>query len=102
MLMVRESHVNQTKGYRIGDDFDYEAHTDNKGKLFRYMQREYGRCTSKVYVDTKEGTKTIGWVFVKKMEYDDWRPTMRGDRYYVREVWVTVWEVSDDVDNNQE
>jgi hypothetical protein len=92
MLQVKETFVNETKGYQFGDVPWYEPYTDNIGKLFRTMQKEYGRCNSKMYIDTKSGgTKQVGWVFTKKMEYDDYRG--RGDRYYIREVWVEVREL---------
>lgn len=100
MLYISETFINQTEGYRFGESGVYETYfeDDEIGKLFRSLQQEYGRCTSKVYIDTDEGTKQIGWVFEKRMEYEDSRP--RYDDYgrrqkpdtYIREVWVTVHE----------
>lgn len=96
-LWIEETYINQTKGYQFGSTGVYETWTDDKGKLFRSLQKEYGRCVSRVYRDTDEGTKSIGWVFEKRMEYDD-GPYPRYDDYgnrvkpdtYVREVWVTL------------
>jgi hypothetical protein len=51
-LWVTEDYVNTTKGYRCGDSGPYETYTDKPGELFLAMQREYGRCKSKVYLDT--------------------------------------------------
>jgi hypothetical protein len=90
MKVITDSHGDDDKVYRLGDIEPYEAYTDNVGKLFRNMQKEYGRCTGAVYIDTSEGTKKIGWVFRKREEYSDYRG--RGDRYYTREVWVQLQE----------
>lgn len=63
-----------------------ETGSETKGELYRECVREFGRCTGKVYVDTKTGTKQRGWVFVKRMKYEDSKDV------YLREVWVTVHE----------
>ena len=96
-MLISETFVNLDKGYRFGESEPYEPYTDNVGELFREMRREYGRCTGSVYVDTTDGkVKRIGWVFQKRMEYEDYR---RGDseRYYTREVWVTLHDAKDTV-----
>ena len=107
MLMISETFVNASDGYRFGESEPYEPYTDDVGSLFRAMQREYGRCVSSIYVDMPTGTKLadadapagkvkrVGWVFQKQMEYEDWRG--RGDRYYTREVWVTLHDAPDTV-----
>lgn len=85
-MLIRETFLNQTKGHTIGESDWYEPWTDDIGKLFLAMQREYGRCVSKMYIDRGSESVAVGWVFAKRMEYEDYRG--RGDRYYVREVWV--------------
>ena len=62
----------------------YETFTDSVGELYRAMRREYGRCEGRVYRDTADSTKAIGWVFVKRMQYEDSPDT------YLRRVWVTL------------
>lgn len=52
-------------------------------RMFRELQREYGRCTGRVYVDTADGAKPIGWHFGRTMQYEDSRDE------YVRGVWVS-------------
>lgn len=89
-MLIRETFVNKTKNHTFSKTDWYEPFTSDRGKLFRELQREYGRCGSKMYVDTPAGPKQTGWVFENKMEYTDYRG--RGDRYYVREVWVHVKE----------
>lgn len=73
-LCVQETFINDV----------YETYTDSKAKLFLNMQKKYGRCVSKVYIDTNSGRKQVGWVFEKKMRYEDSKDE------YVREVWVTI------------
>jgi hypothetical protein len=89
-LRVSESFVNATEGYRFGDSEVYEPYTDNVAQLFRSMQKEYGRCESAVYVDTPNGAQRIGWVFSKRMEYEDSGRYGRKRQFYTREVWVTL------------
>jgi len=85
MLYIQEEWVNASEGYHLGDSEVYETRFDNIGKLFRSLQREYGRCVSKCYVDTTEGkTLTIGWVFHKRKRYDDCNKT------FLLETWVTL------------
>lgn len=91
MLRVSETFVNRTEGYSNGDSGQYEPYTDDIGRLFRDYQREYGRCTSKVYIDTPTGPKAIGWVFEKRVKYDDC------NEYFMQEVWVTLYNKPDTV-----
>ena len=62
------------------------SQTDTGG-LYARLAGEYGRCTSKVYLDTKSrGTIAIGWVFQKKVEYDDaYRYDDKSKREYLRD-----------------
>ena len=87
-IVMREQWVNQTEGHMLGDSDWYEAYTDDEGELFRSLQKEYGRCISKVYVDQVNeplNPKKVGWVFLKKVEYSD----VRG-QYFLRETWVDM------------
>ena len=86
MLYVSESYVNATENSLFGDSEVYETSYDTPGDLYRAMQREYGRCTSKVYIDAEGGPKQVGWVFQSRQRYEDAPDT------YLREVWVTVHE----------
>jgi hypothetical protein len=91
MLQIQESFVNATEGYRYGDSDWQEPYTDDLGEIYRNARREYGRCTSRVYVDVAGGPpRAIGWVFTKRVEYDDaHRISDKAKRAYLREVWVT-------------
>lgn len=93
-LYVQETFISRTKDACFGESEVYEAWTDDLAKLFRALQKEYGRCTGPCYIDTKTGVRQIGWVFEKHMRYEDARPDSRGryrpQDYYLRAVWVTV------------
>ena len=80
------------KAWRSHEGDYYEPYTDDLGQLFKSLRREYGRCTSRVYVDAPDGTADpIGWVFEKQVEYEDAdRARLTGrERLYNRQVWVT-------------
>lgn len=86
MLFIRETYINATEGYRYSDSDIYESFTDDIGILFRNLQKEFGACIGKMYIDTDKGSKAIGWVFQKRVHYDFSEET------YLREVWVEVHE----------
>lgn len=121
MIEVRETYVNETKGYQYGSTDWGEAWTDNRGRLFRELQREYGGCVSRMYRDVavhvfqvpncpmvarpdvvRWEVEAIGWVFAKRLQYEDARPDYNGryreSDYYRREVWVEVREVAESED----
>lgn len=83
-LIISETFVNKTENYIFGESEPYETFMSNKGELFRYLMREYGRCTSKMYLETSSGDKPIGWVFEKRARYEDSKET------YLQETWVTL------------
>lgn len=85
-LFIHETLVNKTKGHRFYDEVT-ETDCTTTGELYRHLMIEYGRCTGKVYLDSKDGKVWhIGWCFEKKMKYDDCNDT------YIREAWVSVIE----------
>ena len=98
MKVISESFINATTETRYGDSGWYRPFTDDVGRLYRSLQSEYGRCTGHGYIDTTSGeTVPVGWVFVKRVEYDDaGRYGFRGERTYLREVWVSVGERDDE------
>lgn len=90
-MLAQESYVNQSEGHRYGDTELYETNTDDVGELYRAYQAEYGRCESKIYIDTDDGVKAVGWVFLARVGYEDSHDT------YLREVWVTLYDAEDTV-----
>lgn len=94
-LWIQETFINETKGYQFGSGPWIDSECDTMGELFRQLSREYGRCTSKIYRDVKSGdswkVETVGWVFEKRMEYEDaYRISNKKERVYLRHVWVSV------------
>lgn len=91
-MLIEETHVNATEGYLMGEpsrialEDTIFGEEGTPGEIFRFARSEYGRCTSKVYVDTEDGPKAIGWVFVKREQYEDAPET------YLHETWVTLLE----------
>lgn len=85
-LWVQETYINRTLNAAYGESDVHEAFADTPGELYRFLQKEYGRCTSAIYIDTQEGTKRIGWVFLKRAKYRDCDDT------YLQETWVTLHE----------
>jgi hypothetical protein len=88
-LWIQEAYVNATEGYLYSETDVYETAHDDTGALFRALVGEYGRCIGKVHREYTDGRPekhvTCGWVFVKRVEYEDTTDT------YLRETWVTVF-----------
>lgn len=86
--------INETKGYRVYDDeqplkdcifcdtAEDGAIELDKGHFYKMLVREYGRCTGRVYVDNCGKASPVGWVFQKRMKYEDC------DEFYLQETWV--------------
>ena len=87
-MLILEEYVqerNDGMRYHAGESGMYEPYTENKGELFRAMQREHGRCTGHVYIDG-EGMEPVkvGWVFQKRVKFSDCNET------FLQETWVTL------------
>lgn len=97
MLVIKETFVNETRGHMIGESEWYEPFTDSRKRLFRECQRDYGRCVSAMYVALADGSgKPVGWVFQRRMEYEDSGRYGRKPEFYIREVWVELREADGD------
>lgn len=65
------SFVNETENYRFSDHTE-TTDLETPGEIYRQCQKEFGRCTSKVYIDGEDGVAIpIGWYFQKKSHYSD-------------------------------
>jgi hypothetical protein len=83
-IFVQEEFVNETEGYRSGESDPFESRFESAGEAFKYYRKEFGRPVSKIYVDTPEGSRAIGWVFVKRVKYDDCKDT------FLQAAWITL------------
>lgn len=95
VLCASEEFVNETQGCRFGDSEPQETFTDNVGRLFKFLQKEYGRCQSKVYIDTLSGVREIGWVFQKRVQYSDCKET------YLQSTWITLFDGDKEVSGSE-
>ena|ERR1051325_3498125 len=85
-IWIQETCLNKTDEYCCGESDVYETWADvsQKAQLIAWLKKEYGRIVSKVYIDQKDAPpKTIGYVFEKRVKYDDCTKT------YLQHVWVT-------------
>lgn len=98
MIEMRTVLVNEDANMQFAD---FPETFDDPEDLpsFRDLQREWGRCKGKVYLDTiSRGTIATGWVFESRREYEG---RARWDRWgnllppetYIQETWVTFYEV---------
>jgi hypothetical protein len=88
-LGIQETSINRTAGHSYGDycfPLEDSILDGTMPNLYRYGVKEHGRCTGKVYVDTDDGVKHIGYVFLKRRQYED------SDKSYLAETWVTIGE----------
>ena len=93
MLWIKESYVDATKGGRYSDVDWYETKfADNELRpMFKNLVKEFGRVRSMWRDKAGGGREQVGWVFEKRVEYDDNRAnTPIKQRTYLREVWVEV------------
>jgi hypothetical protein len=88
---IRETYVNKTEGHHFGERVRRDPPSADPGALFRACRSEYGRCVSRIYVDTDDGPKACGWVFQRRERYEDSEET------YLREVWVELLAKPDTV-----
>jgi hypothetical protein len=91
-IYCEEIWIDQTRNVRYGVCGIYKTSADTPGELYRAMVREYGRCTSRVYIDSTDAKPVaIGWVFVKRQQYEDSPET------FLKETWVTLHTAPDTV-----
>lgn len=91
-IWIQETYVNagdddEDRQYMIGETDWYEScytTATKPGEIFADLQREYGRCTGKMYKETRLGDLHVGWVFQQRRKYEDSAET------YLHETWVEL------------
>lgn len=53
--------------------------------IFKFSRKEFGGCTSKVYIGKGGDTDAIGWTFERRRPFED-----DNKSFYTHEVWVTI------------
>ena len=85
-MYIQITHIDDTRHLCLDKDTWHE-YDGKKQKLFTEMQREYGRCISKMFVDRKNlPPLVIGWVFEKFTKYED------SSEKFIKHTWVEVAE----------
>lgn len=86
-LFICETFINVDKRAQFGRTGWHETNYVDTGGLYRHLRQEYGKATT-MYADLMNGkSRKIGWVFSKRMRYEDARDPKD---IYTREVWVEV------------
>jgi hypothetical protein len=70
-LYIEIYQTNETAKFRIDNPKFEETKYSNKGALYRALEKEYGRCTSKILVETSGKPQQVGWSFEKREYYSD-------------------------------
>lgn len=93
MLWITEKYVDRNKGhiYNVVDWYETRFGDVELRGLFMGCVASLGRARS-MWQDTPSGGRAqVGWVFEKRVEYDDALQTAPvKERTYLREVWVEV------------
>lgn len=90
--IVRVQLVNEDAN-QMFSDFEEPYEWTSTGEIFRAMRSEYGRCQAKVFQDYKDGSvKHVGWYFVKRNHYGDFRWDDDKPQTYLQGAWVTVYQ----------
>jgi len=72
----------ESKSSRFYSEVENWDICETTSDVYKAAMREYGRCSSKVYIDNNGKTKSIGWVFQKRVKYEDCKET------YLQETWI--------------
>ena len=88
MLHLKETQVNQSENYLCYEPYWFETRHEDKGSLFKALQKEHGRCRGRSYRDTEKGAKHVGWVFLKREEYEDSHET------FLLETWTEFRDIA--------
>jgi hypothetical protein len=97
VFQVQEVHLDVTdpeKRVRVGESDWYEPGTTDPRALYKDWRREYGRCTGKMYQDSKDGkTYHVGYIFLARVPYggprETWGTKVKRADTYLREMWCS-------------
>lgn len=85
MLWIRVSRVDKNTDSIYDRTDPHETRFDSLKLLFAELQKTYGRCGGKTYIDTPDGgAQQVGWWFERKEKYTDC------DEYFISVTWVSV------------
>ena len=81
MLQAHITLINADRGWQFSEWYEDLDNDLTTGDIYRLLQREFGRCTGKVYIDP--GIH-VGWCFESRQRYED------TNEPYLREAWVSL------------
>lgn len=84
IIVETDKDGNQTRCLNYESEPYKTRYSENqRGRLFKDLQKQFGKCTNKVYIDQPDGTiEHIGWIFIKRRKYERSKDT------YIQEVWI--------------
>ena len=86
-LWIQTATFNKTEGSAISvGNAPVETEYKDKDALLTACEREFGKCTGKLYAYSKGKRVTVGWTFERKQKYSDTR------KPYTQETWVTIYK----------
>ena len=86
-LSIQIAKINKTEGTAISVGIvTGETEYKDKDALLTACEREFGKCTGKLYAYSKGKRVTVGWIFKQKKRYSDSR------KFYTQETWVTIYK----------
>jgi len=87
-MQIRITHIDRSRNCSYGEYVE-TIDAETAGEAFRELASEFGRCESKVYIDKADGGALhVGWVFAKRVPYDD-----SPREFFTRETWASPVEV---------
>ncbi len=93
MLWITEKYINRNKGHIYSNVDWHETQFDDSQlrDLLKSFSKTLGRVRSMWRDKPSGGRHQVGWVFEKRVEYEDAPKTKPArERTYLREVWVEV------------
>jgi hypothetical protein len=93
MLWITEKYVDRNKGhvYSVVDWYETRFDDGQLRDLLRFCSKTFGRVRSMWRDKPGGGRAQVGWVFEKRVEYEDVSKTRPArERTYLRETWVEV------------
>lgn len=76
--------VNEDKNCRNYDELEEIAVGETQSSIYLHMKQEYGKCTSRIYIDK---SVPMGWSFQKRVKYWDSNDT------FLQTAWITLVRV---------
>ena len=94
MKYLIEQHLNKTENCFECEPIETpleDTIINNLPELYHYGIKEYGKCISKIYINYKNSSYHIGYVFLQRVKYIDCNDT------YLHETWISIENIHKEV-----